>query len=203
MTPDRLFGMPSSGNTYKVRLLLSHLGREIPFIPCEDASQALADAKSAGHLPFGKVPVLTFTDAPPLPESNAILHALAQGTPWWPADPAAQARVLAWMFFDRNRHEPVIAVRLALRIYPSRAPRATPDRMAALLETGAGILTLMDTHLAGTDFLAGPTPTIADIALFAYTVRAPEAGFDLAPLPHLQAWLTRMSALPGHLPPPH
>jgi glutathione S-transferase len=39
--------------------------------------------------------------------------------------------------------------------------------------------------------------TIADIALFAYTHKAPEGGFDLAGYPAVRAWLDRCRAVPG------
>ena len=49
-------------------------------------------------------------------------------------------------------------------------------------------------------FLAGERYTIADIALYAYTHVAEEAGFDLARHPTVSRWLERVAAQPGHVP---
>jgi glutathione S-transferase len=55
----------------------------------------------------------------------------------------------------------------------------------------------MEQHLARHAFFAAERFSIADIALFAYTHRADEGGFDLARYPSLQAWLARCRAVPG------
>ena len=196
-----LYSMPSSGNSYKVRLMLALLGRPYTHVPCEDASPALRAAQAAGHLPLGKVPALHIEGGGTLAESGAILWYLGAGTPWVPAGPLDQARTLAWMFFEQNSHEPVIAVRAALRLYPRRAAEATPERMAQLLDRGHALLAQMEQGLAGAPFFGGARPTVADIALYGYTHRAGEdGGFDMARFPALGAWCGRIAALPGHVP---
>jgi len=108
--------------------------------------------------------------------------------------------MLGWMFFEQNRHEGVIAVRAALQRYPSRAHLATPERMADLLEAGHGVLQVMEDHLTGRDWFTGDAPTIADISLYAYSHMAGDAGgFDMDRFPAINAWLARMTALPGHV----
>lgn len=198
MTDLTLYSMPSSGNSYKVRLLLALLGRAYVHVPCEAGSVALRAAKAAGKAPLGKLPVLHLGDGRVLNESNAILWYLGTGTDWVPRDPLDQARMLSWMFFEQNRHEPVIAVRAALRCYPERAAQATPERMAALLEEGHALLALMEDGLAGQDWFCGTKPSIADIALYGYTCTAgTRGGFDMARFPGVQAWCARMAALPA------
>jgi len=130
--------------------------------------------------------------------SNAILCYLADGSEWLPAAPVAKAQTLAWMFWEQNQHESVIAVRAALRVYPERAHLATPERMAELLERGHEVLGQMEDHLSQKNWLVGPKPTIADLSLFAYTHSAEEkGGFDLSRFPAINAWLDRIRALPG------
>lgn len=196
-----LYSMPSSGNSYKVRLLLSLLGRRYHHVPCETRSPDLQAAKTEGKLPLGKVPALHLDSGEVLSESNAILWYLASGTPWIPDDPLAQARMLSWMFFEQNRHEPAIAVRASLRCYPHLADEATPELLDQLLESGNGILELMEHGLHDQDWFAGDTPTIADIALYAYTHTAEDrGGFNLSPFPALRDWLKRTNTLPGYEP---
>jgi len=62
---------------------------------------------------------------------------------------------------------------------------------------GGKALDVMERRLAGHPWLAGEAPTIADLALFAYTHRADEGGFDLARWPGVLAWVARTTALPG------
>ena len=195
-----LYSMPSSGNSFKVRLLLSLLDQPYTHVALEDGSAELAAAHENSDLPMGKLPVLVLANGTTLPESNAILHYLAEDTNWLPSEPLPRARVLGWMFFEQNRHETVIAVRAALRMYPNRARLATPDRMQELLEAGNSVLQVMEDRLAGRDWLEGDEPTIADISLYAYTHTAEErGGFDMSQFPAINAWLGRIAALPGYI----
>ena len=195
-----LYSMPSSGNSYKVRLLLALMGRDYVHVGLENDSGPLKKAHSDGTLPLGKLPVLELEDGTRLPESNAILCYLADGTDWFPDGRLERARVLGWLFFEQNRHEPVIAVRAALREYASRAHLATPDRMADLLSQGHLVLRIMDDHLSSRDWLVGDAPSVADISLFAYTYSAADrGGFDMDRFPAINTWISRVSALPGYV----
>jgi glutathione S-transferase len=196
-----LYSMPSSGNSYKVRLLLKLLGREVTRVDVEYDSPALAEAHAGAHLPFGKAPVLVLDNGTALPESNAILCWLGEGTQFVPQDPLTRAQMLAWMFWEQNQHEGVIAVRAALLNYPHRKAHAKPERLAELLSRGQALLQLMETHLGARDWLVGDAASLADICLFAYTHSAQShGGFDLAPFPALRAWLARVEALEGFVP---
>ncbi len=200
MTDLTLYSMPSSGNSYKVRLLLALLGRPYTHVGMEYETPELEKAHKDGVLPLKKLPVLELADGTLLPESNAILCYLADGTDWMPADPVARAQVLGWMFWEQNQHEGVIAVRAALRAYPSRAHLATPERMAELLERGHQILGQMEERLAANDWLATDAPTVADLSLYAYTHSAGDkGGFDMSRFPAINRWIARIAALPGHV----
>ena len=70
-----LYSMPSSGNSYKVRLLLAQLGLDYTHIAAEyegDATLTRTDAFLRKN-PTGKVPTVEFEDGQCLSESNAIL----------------------------------------------------------------------------------------------------------------------------------
>ncbi len=60
--------------------------------------------------PNGRVPTVEFDDGRILPESNAILFYLAEGSALLPEDRMARAQALQWMFFEQYSHEPYIAV---------------------------------------------------------------------------------------------
>ena len=82
----RLHDNAASGNAYKVRLLLTQLGiavrtDRIRHRPRRDAHARVPARKN----PNGRIPVLELEDGRCLPESNAILWYLAEGTPYLPA----------------------------------------------------------------------------------------------------------------------
>ena len=200
MTDLKLYSMPSSGNSYKVRLLLSLLQRSWTHVALEEGSPELARVHEEGWLPFGKLPVLELGDGTRMPESNAILCYLADGTGLLPDDPVRRAQVLAWMFWEQNQHEGVIAVRAALRSYPSRAHEATPDRLADLLSRGHEILGVMEGRLQEAAWLTGDRLTVADVSLYAYTHTAgTRGGYDLQRFPAIRAWLQGMTEQPGYV----
>lgn len=93
----------SSGNGYKVRLLLSQLG--IPFQRIEydiDTGETRTPEFLENVNANGRVPVLELDDGTFLSESNAILFYLADGTRFFPEDRFEKAQVLRWMFFETN-----------------------------------------------------------------------------------------------------
>jgi len=195
-----LYGMSSSGNCYKPRLLLAKLGRPFRHVEVNSITGETRTADFLARNPNGKVPLLEFEDGRVLAESNAMLLYLAEGTRFLPVDAYERALVYQWLFFEQYSHEPFIAVRRALIVYPERAAQATPEHMARLLEGGNRALTVMDGQLARTRFLAGDTLSIADIALFAYTQDAALAGYDMERFPQVAAWLDRVRADKGHVP---
>jgi glutathione S-transferase len=193
-----LYDSPVSGNCYKVRLLLAHLG-----IPYERHALDVIDRSDRpeliGHLnPALRVPTLVLDDGRPLAESNAILWYLADGTPWIPDDTYERAQVLQWQFFEQYDHEPTIAVaRFMLMVSgePERYAAELPAKQAG----GYRALDAMERHLDGRAYLVGDSPTLADISLYGYTHVADEAGLDMSGYPAIGAWLDKIAALPGHV----
>src|SRR5512138_348487 len=193
-----IYGMSDSGNCYKVRLAAEQL--QVPYRWIETDSSK-GETRSAAFLamnPNGKVPTVRLDDGSFLPESNAILNYLAEGTPLLPAERLARARVLQWMFFEQYSHEPYIAVaRFILRYLPSDTPRRA--ELPRLRERGEQALAVMEQHLSREPFLAAGRYTIADIALYAYTHCAADGGFDLARYPAVRGWLDRVALQPRHV----
>ena len=194
-----LYESSVSGNCYKVRLLLTHLGlpferRELSVVDRSNRREVIGDLN-----PALRVPTLVLDDGRPLAESGAILWYFGEGTRFVPDDRYERARVLQWMFFEQYDHEPTIAVARFLLSYSGE-----PDRHAATIaeKLGGGYRALgaMESWLEAHPYLVGDRLTIADIALYAYTHVAHEGGFDLAGYPAVQAWLHRVAAEPGHVP---
>lgn len=196
----KLYGKHDSGNCYKPRLLMAKLGRPFAHVEVDSSDGSTRKPEFLARNPNGKVPLLELDDGRYLAESNAILLYLGEGTRFLPTDPFERALVYQWLFFEQYSHEPYVAVRRAIRTYPNRAHLATPERMAALLESGKHALGVMERQLAQTQFIAGQAMSVADIALYAYTHDAEVGGFALAEFPAISAWLKRVEADPGHVP---
>jgi glutathione S-transferase len=193
-----LYNSPVSGNCYKVRLLLAHLGLQYEVRTLDVVDRSNRPEVLGGLNPALRVPTLVLDDGRPLGESGAILWHLGEGTRFVPDDPYERAQVLQWMFFEQYDHEPAIAVArfwLAYSGRPEEFAERLPERQAA----GHRALAAMERHLEGRLFLVGERMTLADIALYAYTHVAPEGGVDLDAYPSVRAWLGRVAAEPGHV----
>jgi glutathione S-transferase len=194
-----LYDSPVSGNCYKVRLLLAHLG-----IPYERQTVDVIDRSNRrellGHLNPGlTVPTLVLDDGRPLGESAAILWYFGEGTRFVPEDPYERAQVLQWMFFEQYQLEPTIAVVRFWVAYSGRPEEFEPERPAKM-KGGERALRRLEGGLEGRDYLVGDSLTLADLALYGYTHVAEEGGFSLEPYPAVRAWLDRVAAEPGHVP---
>ena len=136
-----------------------------------------------------------------LPESNAILFFLAEGTPFLPEDRLGKTRMLQWMFFEQYSHEPNIAVARAwLHVFDIEMTEERRAALEARQKRGYDALGVMETHLESNDYFVGGRYSIADIALYAYTHVADEGGFDVGGYPAILAWLERVSSQPGYIP---
>ena len=186
----KLFNVAYSGNSYKVRLLLAHLG-----IPCEiiEVDILNGESRTAEFLkinPNGRTPVLD-DNGFILAESNAILAYLAKGTKFLPEDRKALGLIFQWMFFEQYSHEPFIATSRFWLQHKPDSPEKTA-LLASKRDGGRAALKIMEDHLSKNDFFVGDY-SIADIALFAYTHVAHEGGFPLDSFPKIRAWIERVS----------
>jgi glutathione S-transferase len=190
--------MSDSGNCYKVKLALEQLALPCRWVEVDSTRGETRSAQFLARNPNGKVPTLQLEDGSYLPESNAILHYLAEGSPLLPSERLGRARVLQWMFFEQYSHEPYIAVaRFIARFLPADSPRRA--EMPKLMERGNQALAVMEQHLQKEPFFAAGRYTVADIALYAYTHSAADGGFDLARYPAVRAWLDRVQSQPRHI----
>jgi glutathione S-transferase len=192
-----VYGMASSGNCYKVRLLLTQLGEPFEWVEVNTLRQETRTPEFLALNPNGKIPLLKTEDGKLLPESNAILCYLADGTRFLPADRWARAEVMQWLFWEQYSHEPYIATARFIRHFLKQADEPTLPQKT---ERGYKALALMETHLVRHKFFVCETYTIADVALYAYTHAAEQGGFDLSAFPAVQAWLASVAAEPQHLP---
>jgi glutathione S-transferase len=194
-----VYGMAVSGNCWKAAQILRATGHPFRWVEVDANAGGTRTADFLARNPVGKVPAVELDDGTVLIESNAILCHFAEGTSWMPAPGLARTRVLEWLFFEQYSHEPYIAVARNIISY-QRSAEANAARLAQCRVGGERALDVMQRRLAGQDWLTDAGPTVADLALFAYTHVADEGDFDLSRWSGVRAWVERVRALPGLVP---
>src|SRR3954469_24275516 len=161
----RLHDYAASGNCYKVRLLLHQLGRDYERVPVDIFAGATLDERFASLNPARTVPVLELPGGRAIPESNAILLYLAEGSELLPSSLEARAQVWRWLFYEQSELMPAVGGLRFRHITGRLAEPPDAERRRVWALTTLGVL---ERGLEGAHFLAGAY-SVADIAAFAYT----------------------------------
>ena len=195
--PLRLYDYPASPNCYKARLALAELELEYEKVPIDIFGGDTLNAEFAAKSPGLTTPVLELENGEFLPESNAILLHLAEGTELLPEEGLERARVYEWMFFEQSRVNTQIGgLRFNIgtgRVAPGDESYELQHRLAT------GVTGILERHLTGRDWFVGDRFTIADVCVYGYTHAAPAANVDLAAFPAVTAWLERVRERPNHV----
>src|SRR5258708_4760274 len=178
----RLYNFQDSGNSYKVRQLLTQLGLEFERIDIDLVGGETQTARYRDRNPLGQTPFIEFDDGRTLAESNAILWHLAEGTPYFPEGSWAQAQALQWMSFEQYRIEPTIGT---VRFWTQLLKVADQRREIVVQKLGIAkaALGILDRHLEAHPFVAGDRYGIAAISLYAYGHRPEQPAVTPAPCP--------------------
>ena len=197
----KLYDYILSGSCYKVRLFLSILKLDYEKVPVDFYPGR--DHKKPDFLdlnPLGQLPVLVDGDLV-LRDAQSILLYLASkydaANTWFPDAAEPRGRVAMWTAFGGGEIMAASAARLHdVLNYPFDIDEQRKAAHAAFL--------ILDDHLAeqelrDCDWLAGPTPTIADIACFPYVALSEDGGIARAEYPAIERWLRRVISLPGFI----
>jgi glutathione S-transferase len=194
----RLHGFCQSGNTFKVAFFLRALG-----VPWEavhvDYMQGItrdpAWRETANEM--GEVPVLE-DGAKRLTQSGVILtHLARKHGAFQGSGEDEQDEVLRWLLFDNHKFTSYFASYRFSKAFAATAPDpAVMDWLRMRMDNAFGIV---DKHLQGRAFMVGAAPTIADFSLSGYLFYPlEESGYEITTrYPHIDAWRTRLKALPG------
>lgn len=196
----RLYDYLPSGNGYKVRLVLRHLGLPYELVELDIKRGETRTPEFLAKNPNGRIPLLEVPGRGCLSESHAIIAFLAEGSPLVPGDAFDRARMWQWMCFEQYNLEPNIGT---ARFWIASLHKTEVELGEKLLEkrrNGHAALEVLERGLAGREYLAGGAFSLADIALYAYTHVAPEGGFSLESYPAIRGWCARVAAQPGHVP---
>ncbi len=195
-----LYDYLPSGNGYKCRLVLKALGLPYELRQMNIVAGSTHTPEFLAINPNGKIPVLMVPGRGPIAESHAIINYLAEGSKLVPSDPYERALMWQWMSFEQYQLEPGVAtVRFWLHSL-HKTPQELGERYTERFQRGADALAVLERSLTGRRWLVGDGPTLADIALFAYTHVADEAGYRLADFPAISAWICGFKALPWYAP---
>jgi glutathione S-transferase len=174
---------------------------------------ALAGDRFSGSFvainPNSAVPVLG--DGPfRLTEGSAILKYLADriGSPFYPRDAAARARVIERMdWFHTGFHREYCMGLVWPQAMPDRYGWPDAAMQAAALRRAEArarrYLDMLEGHWLPDDaaYLGGATPDLSDCLGACYVSTGALVGFDLSPWPRLSAWLSAMRGRDAwHLP---
>lgn len=194
----KLYQNPFSSAAMKVRAVVAELGLACEFVPV-DMSPGKREHKTPEFLamnPNGKVPTLN-DDGFCVWESNAILCYLAAKKPeagLMPTDPRGLAAVQQWLQWQATTLAPATDGVMLETVYAKMMGRTTsPEKLAAAMEKVRAALDVLNTSLAGKEYLCGKL-TIADFSLDSSLLPRTQMGFDLDAYPNVKAWALRMEA---------
>jgi glutathione S-transferase len=195
----RLYHHPMSSNARRARMTAVALGIEFDLVLIDLAKGEQRGPEFLRLNPKGKVPVLE-DDEFILDESHAIMQYLAVRTPGqtlYPMAPRARATVNRWLFWSAQDFQPAVSVlnwensvKPLLGIGPADAREV--QRGEQLVSQCARLL---DSHLAGREWVAEEGITLADLALAAPLMSTERARLPVSEYANLQAWFRRVQAL--------
>ena len=190
----KLYYVPVSGNSYKVRILLSLLKVHYEKVVIDSKQREHKQPAFLRLNPRGEVPVLE-DDGAVLWDSAACLVYVARkhgGERWLPTPPAEMAQVMQWVALAGSEIQ--FGLQYARRgVLQGRWTAGSLEQGQALARVA---LDALEGRLKDNDWLALGRTTIADVACFPYVETAAEAQIQLAPYPGVVAWLARCKALP-------
>jgi glutathione S-transferase len=187
-----LYCFAQSGNAYKTALMLQLCGAkwEPRFVDFFNGETRTPEYR-ANVNEMGEVPVLEH-DGKRLSQSGVILHYLAGHFGRFQGEDRLE--VLRWILWDNHKLTSYIAT---LRWMVTLAKVGEPQVHEFLRGRVRGSLVILDLHLKKSPFVAGKTPSIADVSLCGYLYWPDEFGVSWAEFPAVGAWLERIKALPG------
>jgi glutathione S-transferase len=195
----RLYYHPLSSNSRRVLLTAYHLGLDLELVAVDLSKGEHRTPEYLRLNPNGRVPLLIDAGFN-LWESHAIMQYLADRSPQqdiYPTDVSARADVNRWMFWSANHFAPaagfIIRERVSKRILGGGAPDPLEIARGEALLAGAALV--LDSHLAGKEWIAQGKLTLADFAIAAPLMHASAAQLPVTQFENLQAWFARVRSL--------
>ncbi|WP_146586727.1 glutathione S-transferase family protein [Puniceibacterium confluentis] len=186
-----------SGNAYKAALALelSGLDWEPVFVDFFNGATRTPEYRSDIN-EMGEAPVM-IDGAVRLSQSGVIqMYVTERSGKFGGATPADAREVMRWVFWDNHKLSSQAGMtRFLMNFLPEdKRPAPVIQFMQGRLQAAYAVL---DSHLARRDWMVGDSLTNADISCCGYLYYPEPFGFARGDWPHIDAWLTRISAQPG------
>jgi len=194
-----LYGSPHSLPTYKVALMLRLSGQPFSFRYVSFQKGMHKTPEFLALSRWAQVPILLDGERVCL-QSAAIVEHLAETLGRFRGDgPTTCQAVREWLYWDVDVLFPPVfgcyGVELGQRkLLPIDVEPAIADYHRQRAETA---LSVLDSHLAGRDYLCAVEPTIADLFCYGDVAFAEICAFDLNRWANVALWANRVTALPG------
>lgn len=187
-----IYSFPLSGHAHRVELFASLAGIAHEVI---NVKLAEGEHKEPAYLainPDGQVPAIKDGETI-IVDSNAILVYLARkyAPSYMPDNLAQEAEVQKYLTMAAGELAFGPAAARLINVFNAQLDAEFAKSIAAK------VLTKLDTHLEGKNFLVGDKPSVADVAIYSYTAHAPEGGVSLEGYPNVKRLLANIEALPG------
>jgi len=191
----QIYSFPLSGHAHRVELFAGLAGIAHEVINVDLASGEHKQAEFLALNPVGQVPVIKDGETV-ISDANAILVYLARkyAPSFIPEDPKSEAEVQKFLTLAAG--EIAFGPAAARLITVFNAPLDV-DFAKTIAEK---VLTKIESHMTGREFLVGNAPTIADVAIYSYTAHAPEGNVSLEPYPNVRRLLANIENLKGFTP---
>jgi glutathione S-transferase len=193
-----IWGRPNSSNVMPVMWAIAELGLDHRL---ELVGSSFGGVTTPAYLamnPNGRVPLLQVGDFT-LWESNAIIRYLVRlhgAGSLLPDNPEDQALAEQWMDWQKTTLTGPMTD-LFWRATRTEPPLRDPAAIASAARATEQVLSVLDSHLAGRDFVVGARLTMGDLPLGALVNRWYGMPIDRPTLPNLQSWYERLKERPA------
>ena len=188
-------------NGHKVTLFLEEAGLPYDVHPVDIGAGDQFEPGFLAISPNNKMPAIVDTEpadrGAPLSvfESGAILLYLAEKTGrFLPTDLRGRVETLEWLFWQMAGLGPMTGQYGHFHVYAPESIEYAKNRYTKEVQRLMGVL---DKRLAGREFIAGETLTIADIACHPWIDAYTKAPMDLAPHAEVRRWHEAIAARPA------
>ncbi|MFW8634153.1 glutathione S-transferase family protein [Cribrihabitans pelagius] len=184
-----------SGHSYKAALALELSGLDWEPVFVDFFGGAPRTPEYRDFNVMAEAPVLVDNDLR-LSQSGAIQQYITDRTGKFAGAPEDKYEVLRWVLWDNHKLSSQAGMtRFLMHFLPEeKRPQEVIAFMQARLRAAYKTL---DTHLESREWIVGDALSNADLTCCGYLFYPEPFGFDRAEWPHIDAWLDRISGLPG------
>ncbi len=192
----KLYCFGESGNSYKSALALELSGLDWQAVYVDFFNGETRKLRFRSINKMGEVPVMIDGEII-LAQSGVIQNYVVEKSGKLGGENAAQSReILRWILWDNHKlSSPAGMTRFLINfLTKSKQPKEVIKFTQARLKSA---YTTLNAHLENRDWIATDRLTIADLSCCSYLYYPEPFGFIRTDWPHIDAWLTRISEMPG------